>query len=233
MSRPVPTRSDPKRLWRLLGCLAVGQVVLTFGGAALDHGSAELGASRSDLVQHFVTYSMAAKFAGSYLEFLGSLALLGAALLLARLVDGTGVVSGTLTSGIAAAATLTVAAMSTAVATQSAAVYGAHHGSPLATVAMLNDVGDLAFYLSIGLLGVAIICLCASALASRALPAVLGYGGVLIGAMCVLSPLGVRLGLQQGAFLLQTAWWLALGVFALRRPTASTAGVAAREISTV
>lgn len=232
MFRPVLAPDDSQRRpWRVLGCLAIGQVVLTFGGAAIDHGSAEIGASHKDVVRHFVTYSMTGKFGGQYVEFVGSLVLLAAALLLARLLRDTGDVSAWLTSAISATAALYAAMISTASAAQAAAVYGGHHGTSLTTVSALNDVGDIAFYLSIGVLGTLIACAGAAGLASRRLPRWLAYSGLGIGVVGVLAPIGAAANLQQGAFLLQTAWWLALGVIALRPRPTLIASARPREIS--
>lgn len=220
MFRPVVAHESRRRLWRVLGCLAIGQVVLTFGGAAIDHGSAEIGASHEIVVRHFVTYSMTGKFGGQYVEFVGTLVLLAGALLLARLLSDAGDVSAWLTSAIGATAVLYAAMVSTASACQAAAVYGGHHGTPLTTVSALNDVGDIAFYLAIGVLGTLIACAGAAGLASRRLPRWFAYGGLGVGVVGVLAPIGAAANVQQGAFLLQTAWWLGLGVIALRlRPT--------------
>jgi hypothetical protein len=80
------------RLWRVAGGLALAHVIVAFAGAALEK-SPELGATASTRKAAFVHSSLNTVLAGGYIDYLGELAFLGSALLLAQLLRGPGVLS--------------------------------------------------------------------------------------------------------------------------------------------
>lgn len=92
--------------------------------------------------------SLATVFAGGWVEYLGFPLFLVAAMLFTRLLRGSGDAAAWLSSCIGAAGvTYTAITIATGFAAGAAALYDGHHGAPLATVTVVNDVRIFAFYL--------------------------------------------------------------------------------------
>jgi hypothetical protein len=217
------------RLWRALGVLLLGYVALSFAGAGIDGGAPELGAARSSSVKHFIDSSMVGTFGGGYIEFVAVLLFVGAALLAARLLRGDGEVSAWLSSIMAATAVLSAAAVLTAQAVQAAAVYDGHHGAAVGTLTVLNDAGDVAFFLSIAVQGAFLISVGCAGLTTRALPSWIAFSGMAVGVVCLAAPLGSSVGVQQVGFLLQSVWLVVLAVYSVRRHVATTVTLPRRD----
>jgi hypothetical protein len=216
MTSTAPTSETGRPLRRILGGLLIAYLVLSFGGAAVTGGAPELDAGRASYLKHFVDSSMIAKVTGSYVETIGAIVFVLAALMAARLFRTGTEVSGWLASVIAAMGVLTAAATVTAEAVQMAAVYDGHHGASLATLRALNESGDIAFFVSIGIQGVFLICVGSAALTSRSLPSWLAGLTVAVGLVCLASPLGIGAGTQQLAFMLESALYVVIGIHLLR-----------------
>jgi hypothetical protein len=159
-------------------------------------------------------------FTGGYVESLSFLILLPALVFLARAFGrrdeaarwasqtalGAGVIfiANTLAVGIPAGA---------------AAVYGAHHGlAGAGTLAVVNDVRTFAFYLSLVTLGAAALCLGIAALRDGMMRRWVGWGGVVVGTLLLLGPVG-----QRWADTINTTsslwmvWWVGVGICLIRR----------------
>lgn len=211
------------KLWRLLGALVIGSVVLSWAAIAVEGTTPGLGSSPATVVKHLMHGGMPARFAGGYLEALSSIVVLFAGLLLARLLRGTTELSGWLAAGIGATIVLNVgSALIVGFPAGAAAIYDGHHGASVQTVTMVNDLRNFAHFLSITLLGVFTACVAGAILATRALSRWLAWSGFAVGLLCVVSVAGARSGVHDVAGLVQTVWWVALGIVALRyRPALS------------
>lgn len=211
------------KLWRLFGALVIVSVVLSWAAIALEGTTPELGSSPATVVKDLMHGGMPARFAGGYLEALSSIVVLFAGLLLARLLRGTNELSGWLAASIGATIVLNVGSgLIVGFPAGAAAIYDGHHGASVQTVTIVNDVRSFAFFLSIMLLGCFTACVAGAILATGTLPRWLAWSGFAVGLLCVVSVAGARNGVHDVAGLVQTAWWLALGVVALRhRPALS------------
>ena len=210
--------SAHRRLWLTAGWLALGYVVLTFAGVALEY-SLQLGQSRQDQIKQLVQSSLSRNYAGGYVEYLSVLVFLVGALLFARLLRGgrDDDTSGWLSSCISGSAVVYVAiTIATGFAAGAAALYDAHHGAPLTTVATVNHIRDFAFYMSGGVIGVFTICVGGAGRVTGLLPRWISYAGVAIGAFAILAVPGARIGLVNVSTMLWFVWMVALGVAALR-----------------
>lgn len=213
------------RLWRLAGWLALGHVVLLFGGFALER-TPGLGDSPSATAAALNEGSMAVTFAGGYIETIGFLVLLVAAMLLARLLRGAGETAAWLSSCVAASAVSYVAiTLGSGFPAGAAAVYDGHHGAPLATVTAINDVRNFAFFLSVAVLGVFTMSVAAAVRVTGALPRWVAHTGLVTGVVCLVSVAGAGWGLHDYATLLQTVWFVGLAVSALLRGRRAAAPV--------
>jgi hypothetical protein len=208
----------PTRLWRIAGALAIAHIVLVFAGVAFER-SPELGASAHTTEAALVHSSLPTVFAGGYVEYLGFLVFLAAALLLSRLLRDTGPTRGWLSACMAGAAVTFVAVtFATGMAAGAAALYDGHRGVSLEVVTTVNDIRIFAFYLSMGVLGFFTVAVGAAARATGILPRWLSWTGTVVGVLCVASPALQAWDAVNIVSMLWFAWFLALGIVGLRGP---------------
>jgi hypothetical protein len=132
---------------------------------------------------------------------------------LARLVPGTGDVSGWFASlTVAAGALATAVTLGGAYAAAGAAFYGARHGFPADVVASVNYISKFSDFIAIAALGGCAVAVGGAALASAALPRWAGWLSVAMGVFCVASASGTAM-LSAGT-LLFLAWLIVLAVVA-------------------
>jgi hypothetical protein len=206
------------RLWRIAGALALAHVVLLFAGVALEK-SPLLGDTRAHVEAALVRSSMATVFTGGFLQYLAVLVFLAGAMLLARLLRGTSETSAWLASSAGAAAVTYVAVtVATGFAAGAAALYGGHHGAPLATLTTVNDVRNFGFFLSLGVLGVFTLAVAGAVRTSGALPRWVAYTGYLVGTLCLVAIPAQPWDAVNVVNLGWLVWFLAVGIVALRGP---------------
>jgi hypothetical protein len=108
-----------------------------------------------------------------------------------------------------------------------AAIYGAEHGADLATAAVVNDVRNFAFFLSMMLLAVHVAGVAVAVLTDRRLPGWLGWTGLGTAVVLVGTVPFAATGAADSATLVWILWFIALATAMLRhRP--ERAGVRTR-----
>jgi hypothetical protein len=213
-----------RRLWRTAGWLLLTFIALTFVGVAFQP-SLMLGDTPAHARDALMSSSMSKSFGGGYVEYLATLAYLVGGLLVARLVTDDSATGGWLRSCATAALTAQVAVtVAVGFAAGAAAIYDGHHGADLATVTAVNDIRNFAFFLSGGLAGVFVLAVAVATLVTKRLPGWVGYSGIVLGALYVLTIPAARTGVINIATLGGFVWLVALGIAAMRR--ASTSAVA-------
>jgi hypothetical protein len=208
-------------MWRVAGGLALAHVVLLFAGISQE-SSVSLSDGPHTVARVYGSGSLGRIFTGGYVEALSFLVLLPSLVFLARAFGrrdeaarwasqtalGAGVVliANTLAVGIPAGA---------------AAVYGAHHGlAGGGTLAVVNDVRTFAFYLSLVTLGTAALCLGIAALRDGVMTRWVGWGGVVVGTLLMLGPVGQRwVDTINTTSSIWMVWWVGVGVCLIRRAT--------------
>ena len=208
--------TTPRRLWQLAGALALTHVVLIPVALAIE--APPLMSDGTDGIRSsYVDGSLARTFAGGILEAFGFLLLLPALVFLSRelgrssaagrwaaqtgLVCGVGYVAVTFGVGFPAGA---------------ASMYGAQHGLDLDVALALNNLRNLAYFLSLMLLAGSTLGIALSALADGFHPAWFGrFGIVTAAALLAATPLAA-VGLQDWGTLLWMAWFVGVGVLMLR-----------------
>lgn len=207
-----------RRLWRVVGVLAIVHVVSLLASYTLQK-VADLGAKPSVVTSAFVTFSTGKGFAGEYLTSLSLLVFLCAATLLARLVRGSSELSGWLASVVGASGVIYVAvSLGSYLPALGAALYDGHHGAPLATVTTLDHLHWFGVLVSTAVLGAFTLAASAAIRLSGVLPAWLGYSGMVVGVLCLAAGEGAHLSLNGAASIAWAAWFVLLGVTALRGP---------------
>jgi hypothetical protein len=211
-------------LWRLAGVLAIAHVVLLFAGFSQEK-SVVLGDSPATVARTYGSGSLERIFAGGLVEALSFVVLLPALAFIARVI-GRRTEGGRWAGQAAFAAGITYVAvtLATGLPAGAAAVYGAHHGiGDPQTLALVNDVRTLAFFLSLVALAGYSICLGLSALADEARARWMGWGGLLIGGLLLVGLATEKW--TDGANLASTlwmAWWVGVGVVLIRRAAPRT-----------
>jgi hypothetical protein len=205
------------RLWRIAGALCIAHVVLLLAGYSQQR-SPVFGASPSAIVKTYGGVATTKMYLGGYLVTVAWLVLLAAVTLVARLVRGTGEVSGWFASlSVAAGALATAVTLGGAYASAGAAFYGARHGYAADVVASVNDVSKFSDFIAIAALGACAIAVGGAALAIAALPRWAAWLSVLVGVFCLASASGTAM-LNAGT-LLFLAWLIVLAVVLLRGPS--------------
>lgn len=205
-------------LWRIAGTLAIAQVVLTLASYALQR-VADLGAKPAAVTSAFVEFSATRGYGGEFLTCLSLLVFLFAATLLARLVRREGELSGWLAASVAASGAVYVAvSLASYLPVLGAALYEGHHGTPVATVALLDHLHWFGAFVATAVLGAFSISLAAAIRIGGVLPSWLSYAGVVVGLVCLAGGEGAHMSLNGAASLVWMAWFVLVGVAALRAP---------------
>ena len=212
------------RLWRIAGALCIAHVVLLLAGYAQQR-SPVFGASPSAIAGTYAGVATGRMYIGGYVVTVAWLVLLAAVTLVARLVRGTGEVSGWFASlTVAAGALATAVTLGGAYAAAGAAFCGARHGLAADVVASVNYLSTFSDFIAIAALGACAAAVGGAALASAALPRWAAWLSVAVGAFCVAAASGPAL-LNAGT-LLFLGWLVVLAVVLLRGPART--GQAAR-----
>jgi hypothetical protein len=217
--------TSQRRLWLTAGWLAIAYVVVTFAvSPAYTSVVTGIGDKPDDARKALVTSSMTSGYLGAYGELLAVLILLAGGLLTARLLRGTGEVTGWLSSCMSGAVVAYASVLISTGAATAAALYSAHHGLSLDAATAVAAVGNLGFSLSGAAAGVFVLAASGAIQLTKQLPSWFGYAGYVVGIICIVAVPAVTAGAPQ--VMLWYAWLVVLGVLALRRARRATAAPA-------
>ncbi len=211
-----------KTSWRVAGALALGHVVLILVGIS-QQSSPRLGDDEAAVAAEYVDGSLTRILAGGYVESVGFLLLLPVLTFLARAVGRRTEIGGwAAQTALAAGTGYVVMTLASGLAAGGAALYGAQQGADLGTVAVVNDVRNFAFFLSLLLLAVHAVGVGISILADRVLAPWLGWSALVTAAVLLVSVPLAGSGAADIATLVWIAWFVALAAMMIVRPTAVT-----------
>jgi hypothetical protein len=197
--------------------MLLAHIVLLFISAAFTH-SLQLGDDASAAAAALSGSSMSRNFLGGYLGLLSFLDFLVVAMLLAALLRREDEASTWLSSCIAASAITYVAVTAaTGFAAGAAAVYDGHHGAPLASVTVVNDIRNFGFVVCGAVAGVFALAVAAAGRVTGDLPRWVSVSGTAVGVACIAAVPGARTGLTSASTMLLFVWLVALGVVSIRR----------------
>jgi hypothetical protein len=222
--RTVKTGTD-HRPWRWAGGFALAHVVLLFAGfsqgVAVTHGT-----SLTKLQDSYGGANMTRVFTGGYIEAMSFLVLVPALVLIARLF-GRRTQTGQVAAQAFLAFGLIYAASTLAVgfAPGAAAIYAAHHGVPIGTIAMVNDIRNFGYFLQVATSLAMALALGVAALAERIHVRWIGWVGAVVGAIgIVATPLA-----QNATGMAELVWWVGMAVLLLRGAPTAPATVGAND----
>lgn len=205
--------------WRTAGLLALGHVVLVLAGISQQR-SPRLGDDAAAVATEYVDSDMTRIYAGGFIESLGFVLLLPVLVFLARAVGQRTAIGGwAAQTASAGGLAYVVVSLVPGLAAGAAALYGAQHGADLATVSVVNDVRNFAFFLSMLFLAVHAAGVSVSALSDRVLPAWIAWTGLATALVLVASVPFAAIGAVDYATLVWILWFVALaGVMLRHRP---------------
>jgi hypothetical protein len=212
----------PGALWRLAGGLAIAHIVLMLAGFSQEK-SAMLTDSADVVKRTYLGASVTRVLAGGYVESLAFVVLLPVLVFLARAI-GQRTEAGRWATQTALAAGVCYVAitLATGLPAGAAALYGAHHGvADAATIAMVGNVRNFAFYLSILALGGHAMGTGIAAVTDGTMKRWVGFGGIGVGTLLFAGV--AAQGFTDGAnyaTLLWMVWWVGLGIALIRRGSA-------------
>jgi hypothetical protein len=212
MSHP----DSARRLWPVVGGLALAHIALMFGGFTLTP-VARLGSSPGAAVAAYRGSSLAAAGIGSAISLLGFVAFLCVALLLARLLRGQTETSRWLADVCVAAGTLYVGlTFALPYAASGLARYGAQHGMAAETVAAFSDLHWFGDDMATVMLGVFTVVVSIRVWNTRALPRWVAIAGFVAGACCLVTATAPPENVLDDVTLIWIVWFVVLAVAALR-----------------
>jgi hypothetical protein len=213
----------PKTSWRAAGALALGHVLLILVGIS-QQSSPRLGDDDAAVAAEYFDGPLTRILAGGYVEAVGFLLLLPVLTFLARAVGRrTETGSWAAQTALAAGTGYVVMTLAPGLAAGGAALYGAQQGADLGTVAVVNDVRNFAFLLSLLLLAVHAAGVGISILADLVLPKWLGWSALVTAAVLLVSVPLAGSGAADVATLVWIVWFVALATVMIVRPAATAA----------
>ena len=207
-----PDAPPSPTMWRIGGGLALAHVVLMMA-AITQEALVEHGASAAKLKASYGGADLTRALGAGYVEGLSFLVLTAAIVFAARALGRRTPTSRWagqtfLALGVAyVASTLAVGYPPGA-----AAIYGSQHGADLASVAMVNDVRNYAFYLQIAITCGMALALGVAALSEGVFTRWIGWGGVAFGSVGLVAvPFA-----HDAVSMVWLVWWVGLAVLFLR-----------------
>jgi hypothetical protein len=216
LEKELGMQEHSRTLWRVAGVLAIAHVALMFASFAFQN-EPDPGSSASTVLADLARGSLTTAYTGSYLTCLSFLVFLVTATLLAQLLRGRDDVTGWLSSLVVASGAVYVAlTLGSELVNIEAGRFDGHHGGPVGVLTALNVTHWFGVFLATAVLGVFTLGAAAAVLVGTALPRWVGVAGGVVGVLCLASGAGAQTALVGGATLLWAAWFVGLGVAALR-----------------
>lgn len=210
----------PSALWRVAGGLAIAHVVVMMAGFSQEKST--MLTDSNDVVRNtFAGAHGSVVLAGALVEASAFLLVLPVFTFLARAL-GRRSESGrwAAQTGLAAGVVYVAATLAIGFPPLAAALYGSQHGvTDGAVLALVVNLRNFGYYLTLLALAVQAMCVGISALSDSVMRRWAGFGGLGVGVVIILSVATQGLvGMADVATLVWMIWWVGLGVSLIRAP---------------
>ena len=205
----------PRTLWRAAGALALTHVALVAVGIII-RGAPTILPGQEAIEHSWSDGPLERVLAGMWVDLMAFVVLIPVLVFLAGAFGRTA--AGGWASRTAAAAGLAyvVTVAGAGFAAGAAATWGAAHGLDLDTALAVNNIRNFAYVSGATLLGVHALGTGLAALADRVMVRWVGWGGVAVGAVALLTGPLSAIGVGTLGFPLWMAWFVGLAVGLLR-----------------
>jgi hypothetical protein len=213
-------RTLPLALWRVAGGLAIVHVVLMMAGFSLQK-STMLSDSGDEVLSTFSSANIPVVLGGILIEGSSFLVLLPVITFLARaLGQRTEVGRWAAQTGMATGVVYVAVTLAIGFPPLAAALFASQHGVvDGAVLAMIGNLRNFGYYLTLLVLGFHAICIGASTRGESVRLRRVGWGGIGVGALLVVSVLTQGfIGFADVSTLVWMLWWICLGVALIRTP---------------
>lgn len=210
----------PPTLWRVAACFAVGHVAMLIVGILIQN-SPRLAEGTAGITRSYLGGKQTTILAGGVVEAFGFVLLVPALVFLAQTVGRRTVGARWATqAALLAGLGYVVASLAVGLPSGAAALYGVKHDLDLDTALALNNVRNVAYFLSLSLLGVHALGLAIAALGDKIMSRWLGWGGVVTAVALFVSVPAAAVDQHDWGSLVWTVWWLGVaGSMARYRPS--------------
>lgn len=208
----------PCTLWRIAGGLALAHVAL-FAVGIIVRGAPTILPGQEAIEHSWSDGPLERVLSGMWVDLMGFMALIPVVVFLAGAL-GRGQ-AGAWASRTAAAAGLAyvVTVAGAGFAAGAAAAWGASHGLDLETVLAVNNIRNFVYFIGATMLGVHALGVGIAAVSDRVMVRWVGWGGVFVGVVALLTGPLAALGVGSIGFPLWMLWFVGLAVGLLRAKT--------------
>ncbi|HET6967092.1 MAG TPA: hypothetical protein VFI44_02390 [Ornithinibacter sp.] len=209
------TSARPPALWRAAGALALTHVLLLAVGVAV-RGAPVTHPGQEGIEHSWSAGSLERVLAAGWLDVMGFVVLVPVLVFLARAFGLGEATSWASRSAAAAGLAYVVTVGGAGFSAGAAAAWGAAHGLDLQTALTVNNVRNFSYFIGLTLLGAHALGLGLAALGDRRGARWVGWGGVAVGVVLLLTVPLAAIGVANVAMPLWMLWWVGLSVLMLR-----------------
>jgi hypothetical protein len=207
--------SPPRPLWRVAGALALAHVAL-FAAGIIIRGTPTTVPGQEGVEHSWSNGPLERVLTGMWVDLMAFVVLLPVIVFLARAFGRTEAAAWASRTAGAAGLAYVVTISGTGFAAGAAAAWGAGHGLELDTALAVNNIRNFAYFIGATLLGLHALGTGFAALADGVLARWVGWAGVLVGVVALLTGPLAAIGVGTVGFPLWMLWFTALAVTMLR-----------------
>jgi hypothetical protein len=211
-----PVRSvQPRPLWRVAGALALAHIAL-FAAGIIIRGTPTTVPGQEGIEHSWSTGPLERVLAGMWVDLMAFVVLIPVIVFLARAFGRTEAAAWASRTAGAAGMAYVVTVAGAGFAAGAAATWGTAHGLDLDTALAVNNIRNFTYFSGATLLGVHAVGTGIGILADGLMARWLGWAGVLVGVIALLTGPLAAIGVGTIGFPLWMLWFVALAVTMLR-----------------
>lgn len=210
-----PTQS--RILFRVAGGLALAHVAL-FAVGIIIRGAPTIESGQEGIEHSWSAGPLERVLAGTWVDLVAFMVLIPVFVFLAGFLGKSAAAAWASRTAAAAGMAYVVTVACVGFAAGAAATWGASHGLDLETALAVNNIRNFTYFTGATLLGVHALATGIAVLLDRVLVRWIGWGGVLVGAVALLTGPLAAIGVGTIGFPLWMVWFVCLAISLLRAP---------------